>query len=93
MARIPGQTSFVTLVVSGSWTVFMLLVMILGHFLMLIWAWEVFFQNAGVEELSVLLGIHPDVLLAVMAMAVISDIWAHFSAKKSLEDSIKRRRR
>jgi len=93
MARIPGQASFATLIVSGFWTVFMLLIMIFGHLLMLLWGWQVFFQNAGMDELGKLLGIPTNVLVAVMAMAVISDIWAHFSAKRSLEDSIKRRRR
>ncbi len=93
MAKIPGQASFVTLIVSSFWTVFMLLIMIFGHLLMLLWGWQVFFQNAGMDELGELLGIPADVLVAVMAMAIISDIWAHFSARKSLEDSIKRRRR
>ncbi len=96
MAKAPGQTSFAVLVVSSFWTVFMLLVMIGGHLLMLLWAWEVVFEHAGLQELAELLHAPADVLLGIMAMAIISDIWGHFGAKKSLDDRIdkvrKRRR-
>ncbi len=93
MARVPGQASYVVLLISSLWTIFMLLVMIGGHLLMVLWAWEVFFQNAGLEELSELVHTPRDVLIGLMAMALISDIWAHFGAKKSLEESIQRSRK
>ncbi len=90
---VPGQTSYVTLLVSSCWTIFMLLVMIGGHLLMLLWAWEVFFQNAGLDELVAFVHVPKEVLLGLMAMAIVSDVWAHFGAKKSLEESIQRSRR
>jgi len=96
MAKAPGQTSFVVLVISSFWTVFMLLIMIGGHLLMVLWAWEVVFENAGLQQLSELIGVHPDVLLGVMAMAVVSDLWGHFGAKKSFDESldkVRKRRR
>jgi len=96
MAKAPGQTSFLVLVMSSFWTVFMLLIMIGGHLLMVLWAWEVVFENAGLQELSELLHVHSDVLIGVMVMAVVSDLWGYFGAKKSLDESldkVRKRRR
>jgi len=93
MAKIPGQASFVALVASTFWTVFMLLVMIGGHLLMILWAWEVFFQNANIQDLSALTHVPSDVLFGVMAMAIVSDFWAFFGSKKKVKDGIERARK
>ncbi|MDQ6979815.1 MAG: hypothetical protein Q9M09_06490 [Mariprofundaceae bacterium] len=93
MARVPGQASFIGLVISSFWTVFMLLVMIGGHLLMVLWAWEVFFENASIQELAELTHTPSDVLFGVMAMAVVSDFWAFFGSKKKVEGDIERARK
>lgn len=69
----------------------MLLIMIAGHLLMVLWAWQAFFHDNGLQALAETAGVEADILIAVMAMAIISDIWAHFGAKKSIEESVRRR--
>jgi len=91
MARTPGQSSFIALLVSGFWTILALFIFIIGN---LVWVFVGygFFMNtdalAELEQFLPMLG--QNYLYALAALALAADIWVIHSQRKEHKNKIKR---
>jgi hypothetical protein len=91
MARLPGQTSPLALLVSGLWTVLGLFVLIVGH---LVWAFMLYgmvTDTDALKDLESFLPMLSQTYMYILAgLAVVADIWILISHKKERAYKIQR---
>ena len=89
--RIPGQRSNITLLVTGTWTILALFIVIVGHLVWAFFFYGLFTQTDALAELESAFPILTMPYLYILAaLAVVGDIWIFISHKKQLEYKIKR---
>ncbi len=89
--KLPGQTSFVALLVSGLWTVAILFVIILGHLTLVFAAYGMSTHSNTLAELEAYVPFLKETHLYILAgLAIAADIWIFISHRKERAYKIER---
>ena len=91
MARLPGQTSSISLLISGFWTVSALLILIIGHLVWVFIAYGIATKTDALHELESFLPMLSQTHMYILAgLAVVADIWIFISHRKERTKHLQR---
>jgi hypothetical protein len=91
MRRLPGQTSTFALLMSGSWAILGLFIIIIGHLVWAFIAYGFFTSSDALADLERFLPVLQQLHLYILAgLAILADIWVFISHKKARQYKIQR---
>ncbi|MDQ6990244.1 MAG: hypothetical protein Q9M11_00745 [Mariprofundaceae bacterium] len=82
----PGNASTIALLLSGFWTIMMLLSLIAGHLILAIVLFLHFDQALGMEVLVEKTGLSSLLLWILVAFSILLDGWIFLSGRKNNQD-------
>ena len=89
--RLPGHRSNIDLLLNSFWTIIGLFILIIGHLVMVLFAYGKYTETDALADLADYLPLlESNHLYIVAGLAVIADIWIVISHKKQLNHKIQR---
>jgi len=83
MAKIPGQTSTISLLISSFWTISALFILIVGHLVWVFIGYGIMTNSNALLDLEAFLPMLSEAQLFTLAgLAIVADIWILISQHK-----------
>jgi len=93
MAKIPGQTSTISLLISSFWTISALIILIVGHLVWVFMIYGILTHTDTLKELDTFLPMLSHLHMHILAgLALIMDIWIFVSHRKERTKHLQHRR-